>query len=360
MDGVRHDYVDQPDLEAFRFLNENGLKAKSLIPVYQSSTFPSHVSMATGVTPEKHGIMHNSFYDRSKGTYSYSADADWIQSPPIWAILEKQNIKTATYFWVGSETDWRGIDISYSKAPFNIEIGEEEKLNQIINWLTLKPEQRPRLIMSWWRGTDSVSHRMGSTHPSVYEQLRKQDKILKKLIEEIGNLGLWNEVTLLVLSDHGMSDVSNFIDIKKILNDSSIDARISLGPAVGHIFLNNKGEKDKAIQALKANQYLSAWPIENLPSAYNMSHKDRTGDVVVTTTAPNMLVRGIISNPPKGMHGYNPSINDEMDGIFFAYGAGVKNKKIGKINQIDIAPTILNLLRVKIPEHMTGQKIDLN
>ena len=59
MDGVRHDYVDQPDLEAFRFLNENGLKAKSLIPVYQSSTFPSHVSMATGVTPEKHGIMHN-------------------------------------------------------------------------------------------------------------------------------------------------------------------------------------------------------------------------------------------------------------------------------------------------------------
>ena len=158
MDGVRHDYVDQPDLEAFRFLNENGLKAKSLIPVYQSSTFPSHVSMATGVTPEKHGIMHNSFYDRSKGTYNYSAEADWIQSPPIWAILEKQNVKTATYFWVGSETDWRGINISYSKAPFDGEIGEEEKLNEIINWLTLKPELRPRLIMSWWRGTDSVSH----------------------------------------------------------------------------------------------------------------------------------------------------------------------------------------------------------
>ena len=44
-----------------------------------------------------------------------------------------------------------------------------------------------------------------------------------------------------------------------------------------------------------------------------MYHKDRTGDVVVTTTAPNMLVRGIISNPPKGMHGYNPKINDEME-----------------------------------------------
>ena len=359
MDGVRHDYVDQPDLEAFRFLNENGLKAKSLIPVYQSSTFPSHVSMATGVTPEKHGIMHNSFYDRSKGTYSYSADADWIQSPPIWAILEKQNIKTATYFWVGSETDWRGIDISYSKAPFNIEIGEEEKLNQIINWLTLKPEQRPRLIMSWWRGTDSVSHRMGSTHPSVYEQLRKQDKILKKLIEEIGNLGLWNEVTLLVLSDHGMSDVSNFIDIKKILNDSSIDARISLGPAVGHIFLNNKGEKDKAIQALEVNQFLSAWPIENLPSAYNMSHKDRTGDVVVTTTAPNMLVKGIISNPPKGMHGYNPRHNKQMHGIFLAYGNKVANKRLQKVHQLDIAPTILDLLNLDVPKYMQGRIIDL-
>ena len=143
-------------------------------------------------------------------------------------------------------------------------------------------------------------------------------------------------------------------------SDSSIDARISLGPAVGHIFLNNEEEKDKAIQALKGNQYLSVWPIENLPSTYNMSHKDRTGDVVVTTSAPNMLVGGIISNPPKGMHGYNPKINDEMDGIFFAYGSGVKSKKIGKVNQIDIAPTILNLLRIEIPEHMTGRIIEMN
>ena len=91
-----------------------------------------------------------------------------------------------------------------------------------------------------------------------------------------------------------------------------------------------------------------------------MYHKDRTGDVVVTTTAPNMLVRGIISNPPKRMHGYTPKINDEMDGIFFAYGSGVRNKKIGKIDQIDIAPTILNILRVKIPEYMTGRIINLN
>ena len=118
-----------------------------------------------------------------------------------------------------------------------------------------------------------------------------------------------------------------------------------MGPAVGHIFLNNKEEKDKAIQALKGNQYLSAWPIENLPSTYNMSHKDRTG-MLLYYFSPNMLVGGIISNPPKGMHGYNPKINDEMDGIFSRM-VQVLKKKIGKIDQIDIAPTILNLLRVR-------------
>ena len=102
MDGVRHDFPKLSQKGGFEYIQAEGLSASSLVPVYQSTTFPSHVSMATGVTPDKHGILHNSFYDVNRGTYSYSPDASWIESEPVWAILERNNIKTATYFWVGS------------------------------------------------------------------------------------------------------------------------------------------------------------------------------------------------------------------------------------------------------------------
>lgn len=360
MDGVRHDYVNNPKLDGFNFITQNGTKAESLVPVYQSSTFPSHVTMATGVTPDHHGIMHNSFYDKTKGSFSYSAEADWIEIPPIWAILEKQNIKTATYFWVGSETDWRGINITYSKAPFDGSIEEDQKLNQIITWLSLEPQHRPRLIMSWWKGTDSVAHQKGPSHPDVYRELAKQDKILKKLIDEISLLDLWHKVTLLIVSDHGMSDVSNFINVKEILKEHSIKAKVSTGPAVTHIFLEEGEDIDNVLDILKTNQNLSVWSKEELPISFNMKHANRTGDVIVTTSAPNMLVSRRSSNPPKGMHGYNPEVNHEMNGIFLAFGNGVKNKSIEKVDQVDLAPTILGLLGEEIPEYMNGKEIDLN
>ena len=61
MDGMRHDISKSGDLDAFERIATRGLKAEHLIPVYQSTTYPGHVSLATGVYPDQHGILHNSF-----------------------------------------------------------------------------------------------------------------------------------------------------------------------------------------------------------------------------------------------------------------------------------------------------------
>lgn len=359
LDGLRFDYLERTETEAFSYITKEGARASSLVPVYQSSTFPTHVTMATGVTPDLHGILHNSFYDKERGSFSYSPDASWIQSEPVWSIVENQDIKTATYFWVGSETDWRETSISYSKAPFNGRISEKEKLDQILEWLDMDIDLRPRLIMSWWHGTDSVAHQKGATHPDVFKQLNKQDKILFQLIEEITRRNIWDKVTLLVVSDHGMSDVSNFINLKEILKLNSIDARISTGPAVAHIFLDKKEELKRAISSLQENQHLSVWSKEDLPKEFNMFNETRTGDVIVTTSIPNMLVTRNNSNPPIGMHGYNPKDNKHMHGIFLAYGNKVANKRLQKVHQLDITPTILDLLNLDVPEYMQGKIIEL-
>ena len=360
MDGVRYDFPQLTNNGGFDLIELDGLKATSLIPVYQSSTFPAHISMATGVTPDKHGVLHNSFYDKTRGTYSYSADASWIEAEPVWSILERNNIKTATYFWVGSETDWNGTQISYSKAPFDNGVLEKDKTRKILEWVDLDSDLRPRLIMSWWHGTDTISHKKGSLDLEVIQQLRKQDQELLNLINEITKRNIWDIVTLIIVSDHGISDVSNYINLKEILNINSIDARLSIGPAVGHIFLDNHDELKRSESILKKVPELTVWERASLPSEYNMLHEQRTGDLIVTTDAPNMLVTWNSSNPPKGMHGYDPVDNIEMEGIFFALGNNVSNLKIEKVHQLDIAPTILNLLDVDIPNYMSGDIINLN
>mgnify|MGYP006096726213 FL=1 len=359
LDGFRYDYPMQSSNGGFSKITKEGLKASYLVPVYQSSTYPAHVSMATGVSPVKHGILHNGFFDTNKGSFSYDPNANWIEVAPLWILAEQQGIKTATYFWVGSETDWNGVNITYSKAPFNGRITEKEKISQILSWLELPELERPKLIMSWWHGADSKAHEVGPNHKSVTNQIVKQDKLLLSLIKKIEERNLWHKTTLIVVSDHGMSEISNLINIKKILQSESVEARLSLGPALGHIFLDDKEDIDLAMKALKKNKKLQVYKKTNLPLKIG-THRTRTGDIVLTTSAPNMLVSRNNKNPPKGMHGYDPTINKEMNGIFYAYGYGVANKSINVVHQLDLVPTIAELLGIKLPDYMEGNVIQLD
>ncbi|MFL2701843.1 MAG: alkaline phosphatase family protein [Gammaproteobacteria bacterium] len=360
MDGLRHDYPDKSAAGGFSLISSKGVKAKSLIPVYQSTTFPTHVSMATGVYPNTHGIMHNSFYDTNKGSYSYSPEANWIESKPIWAYLEERGIKTATYFWVGSETAWNGIEISYSKFPFSNSVSEETKIQQILKWLSLPENQRPRLIMSWWHGIDSSAHKYGMSDNKVSQKFIEQDKHLLDLINKIEEKGLWKRLTLIVVSDHGMTDISNLININELLKKGKIKSKVSLGPAVGHIFLDNQDDIPKAEKVLKQNKFLTVKRKNEIDESLNLIHPTRTGDIVIFTESPNMLVSRKNNNPPIGMHGYNPKTNKDMEGIFLAYGNKIKPMKISKVKQVDVAPTILSLLGVEIPKYMEGKEIKFN
>ena len=359
LDGFRYDYPNQSVDGGFSKIAKEGLRADYLTPVYQSSTYPAHVSMATGVSPIKHGILHNGFFDTKKGSFSYDPDANWIEVAPLWILAEQQGIKAATYFWVGSETDWNGTSISYSKAPFNGRVTEKEKISQILSWMDMSEGQRPRLIMSWWHGTDSIAHELGPNHKSVINQINKQDKLLLSLINQIEERKLWSKTTLIVVSDHGMSEITNLINIKEILKSDSINARLSLGPAIGHIFLEEEKEIPQALMALRANKELQVYSRDEIPTEIGV-HESRTGDIVLTTSAPNMLVSRNNKTPPKGMHGYNPSLNKEMNGIFYAYGFGVANKSIDGIHQLDLAPTAAKLLGIKMPDIIEGRAIQLD
>lgn len=63
LDGFRYDYAERDSATKLLEFAKKGVAAKALIPVFPTSTFPNHYSIATGLYPAHHGIVENTFWD---------------------------------------------------------------------------------------------------------------------------------------------------------------------------------------------------------------------------------------------------------------------------------------------------------
>ncbi|MFT7686841.1 MAG: putative AlkP superfamily pyrophosphatase or phosphodiesterase [Candidatus Azotimanducaceae bacterium] len=370
-DGMRHDFPDVAQFPALQRLEKEGVRAKSLIPVYPSSTFATHVSMATGVHPEVHGIIDNKFYDRDKGHYAYSGDASWVEAEPIWISAERQGITAATFFWVSSETEWQGLGATYRQAPFDGSVPESEKVDKIVSWLDLPKDLRPHLIMSYWRGADDVAHSKGPNHEDVTSRIHEQDAQLARLLKAIDDRNLWDSTTLLLVSDHGMAEVNQTIDIGHFVEENEIDIILAGGGSIRHIFTKDDNDKAALMTLLSKVPNINAYEKESLPAEFYFAFPNRTGDIVVTTEAPYVFAEDTtllkaqkliapIMNWKTGAHGFTPK-NPQMHAIFFGLGRGINtDNKLGSVHQLQIAPTIAKLLAIDPPAGADAESINLS
>lgn len=367
-DGFRHDYMDRVALPAARRLAREGLRARRLTTVRPSDTFPSHISLATGTYPDRHGIVGNFFLDRELGFYGMSADTRWLQAEPLWIAAERQGVPAATYFWVGSEQDWRGQGTRYRVAPFDGSRPETEKTAQILTWLRLPPAQRPRLIMSYWRGADRVGHRYGPDSGRVLAQLKDQDQVLGELLAGLDALDRWDQLTLLLVSDHGMTAVGDYLPVREALTDAGIEATV-IGQALAHVFLEDLNQLPQATEVLAAvHPALTVTPGNALPTQWRLQHPQRTGDLVLTAPPPFVLSRadgfeGLVMGALRrfgwdfGGHGYDPQRPD-MGATFLALGRGVDPAQtLDEVRVIDIAATVAGLLGIDPPAHSEGRSV---
>ncbi len=370
-DGLRHDFLEQYDrteqLHALRRLWSQGVRAGRLTPVFPSNTFPGHVSMATGTYPDRHGIVDNIFLDREQGLYRNRADANWLQAEPLWIAAERQGIPAATYFWVGSETDWHGQRARFRVAPFDASRPEADKVDQILAWLGLPRGERPRLIMSYWAGMDHVGHDYGPASHRVRSQLEAQDLQLGRLLAGLDAMKAWSYTTLLLVSDHGMTETGRFLDLRGVLAENGIGAKV-FGSPVANVFLDDPAQLEMATIAIRALGPVQVYEGPLLPAELRLRHPTRTGDLVVSVGPPYVLQR------PQGLegyfvgmlyalgwsfggHGYDPALPD-MGGVFMAMGRGIApGLEIAQAHQIDVAPTVARLLDIEPPLQSEGRLI---
>ena len=217
LDGSRWDYADYYDMPFFDSLATVGVKAR-MEPSFPSSTFPNHYTMATGLVPDHHGLVNNSFWDpETDGDYAISSkdarfDPHYYGGEPIWITAQKQGVKCGVVYWVGSDiaigpeeneypTYWRHWD---QKPHWNF----DERVDEIVRLMSLPEEERPQLVMGYFDEPDHQGHVHGPFSPETKAMAEHMDSLMHALYLRLKALPHGDRINFILAGDHGMTEIS--------------------------------------------------------------------------------------------------------------------------------------------------------
>jgi predicted AlkP superfamily pyrophosphatase or phosphodiesterase len=353
LDGTRPADLTAERLPALVAFARRGARAERLVPSFPTTTFPNHVTLVTGVAPERHGIVDNTFVDPERGLFEKKDIPTWLEVEPLWSLLGRAGIVSASFYWVGSEGAWPGGVAPRYWTPFSSQTPEPEKVAQILAWLDLPEPERPHFVTAWFHGADRASHLHGPDSPEAGRVLVEQNASLEVLFAGLDARALWDSTTVLVVSDHGMMMPERRVDLAAALERAGVEGARVIG--IGG-FASVRVEERRIARAVEAAraQGLEAWRREDAPASLRLAN-DRFGPVVVVAPRGTAIVHAGLSI--RGFHGHRPEV-PEMSALLVAAGRGVEpGTRLGDVSNLDVAPTILALLEVPVPEWMEGVAI---
>jgi predicted AlkP superfamily pyrophosphatase or phosphodiesterase len=360
LDAFRHDYVQRLHPPALEALASRGVRAEALISAFPSKTFPNHYTLATGLYPGRHGIVGNSFYDPALDAWYRSSDtavvreARWYGGEPIWATAERNGVRSASYFWSGSEAPIGGVRPSIS-MQYDARVPNSRRVDESVAWLRRDPAVRPHLVLLYMSDVDDTTHRYGPDAPNTATAVASVDRALRRLLDSIAVLPIRDSVNVVVVSDHGMTTTSTerVLPVFDALLRAGIDTvgiRASdNGPTMSLWFGGDAARVARARAALAtALAHADVYGRNDIPARLHLAGNPRAGDLLLVAWPGNILQRRASDKAPAlGAHGYDPAWED-MQGIFIAAGPNVRNAGvIPAFENVNVYPFIAALLRLQ-------------
>ncbi|MBW3540827.1 MAG: ectonucleotide pyrophosphatase/phosphodiesterase [Planctomycetes bacterium] len=412
VDGLANFYLDDPraDMPTLRRLAREGARADGLVCSFPTVTWPNHTTLVTGTSPARHGVIGNNYLDRQSGEkIAFIPDPlfdkdEIVKVPTVYDAAHGAGLVTAGIVWPATRSartlDWTVPDMFGDEAwpkygtktwldelrqagiPVDRHGGWTSESGGGVqrDWLYTRmaahlfEHHPPNLLLIHLVEVDHVQHRHGPRSPDAYWSVSFADDRIRDLWESAQRSPFAKNTTFLIASDHGFFPIEHDIRpnarlrelglietegekiTKKhawcvaqggacmvyILDDSrrselakelqrefaAIDGvQVVLGPEE----MVRLGQPMREDDPRAPDFWLSA------KSGYSFSEAHSAGEVVVP------------KNSRGGTHGYLPDQPD-MLGTLVISGAGVDaGTKLGKVQSIDVAPTIARLLGVELP-----------
>lgn len=357
MDGFRWDYLDRVETPNLDRLIARGVRAESLIPPFPSRTFPSHYTIVTGLHVGHHGILSNIIRDPRWPEVFRMPDraqvqnARWWQGEPIWVTAERQGRKAAVCFWPGSEAPIKGVRPS-DWSPFDVSMPFEARVDRVLSWLDRPAAQRPALMITYFEEPNRSGHRYGALAAETMAAVRRVDAMFGRLLDGLEQRQLASAVNIVVVSDHGMTD----IDPQHVIRIDELakleDGEVLDQGAILQIFTASDERTEALYKELHgAHAHLSVYRRQDVPERFHIDHP-RLPDIlgvpdvgweVLTTRLLDRLGGRVI----KGDHGHDPE-HPDMQGIFFAAGPSfVSGARVPALKAVDVYNILAQALNLE-------------
>ncbi len=297
-------------------------------PSFPALTCTAQSNYLTGVSPDRHGVVGNGWYDRD-----YSEVCFWKQSnhlvsaPKIWDELKKSNkdFTCAQLFWWYNmyatvdysitprplyPADGRKVFDIYT-SPFSIRSDIKRDLGEFpfpafwgpragiesSQWIAnaakwIEDKYQPTLNLIYLPHLDYNLQRLGPDDPAIRDDLARIDVVVQGLIDYFGS----RSVQVVLLSEYGLTAVNRpvhlnrvlreegFIAIKNELGLEQLDCGASTAFAVAdhqiaHVYVNDLSRLHSVRGLLEKTTGVESVLGTSEKSRFGIDHR-RSGDLI--------------------------------------------------------------------------------
>lgn len=407
IDGLAAFHLDNPalDLPNIRALAAAGVRARAQT-VFPSMTHPSHTTLVTGTTPRHHGVIDNRLVDRRTGARFHVTNlprAESVKVPTLFDAVHRQGRRTAAFFWpetkddpsiddnvaevfdasemadpravspaLRSDLQRAGVPIdsyfTFYDDPFTQGAADVALTRAAIHVLTAR---QPALLALHLLAADKVQHEVGADHYLSQAAVTTADHCVGLIRAAVAAAGIADRTTIAVVADHGFVTVRDELNLAPVLSDAALAGRVQWAAdgwyVWGELLPAFQPARDGAVlervlsraaatagvaRIVRPGEFAALGYPEYAESPYVPGQYLIAGDItthLVLDPSSTEITRRPRARPYHG-HGYFPDAAS-MQAAFVLAGAGVTpGRDLGRIGNVDVAPTIARLLGVELPQ----------
>ena len=418
-DGLQPSQVTPEHMPVVSGLADNGVRFLHNHASFPTVTRGNSTSLVTGVTPGKHGLTANkSIFPEFSKTEVVDAlvpklpkinrlnDGKLLLVPTLGELISADNLK-----WVSVVGGTSGN--AYVQHPNADKFGDVVIHHEFTNppehhdtivgrfgaWPPKKTpaadlvertadvaieyalgELNPDVFMVWFPEPDTSQHAFGIDSPEARAMYTLADSQLGRILEAIATDSSGDEPDIFVVSDHGYSTIDSVIDVHAELANAGFgpgsgDDHVVIAENGGAVLLytpaKSEGLTDRLLDWLDAQEWVGAIATD-LPNSRNNNYPamreiglegPRSPDIAVAmrstaTELPAPHARsGAAAGGKVGAGSHGGSSPAELHNTLIVSGpsfvSGLRSEMAS--GNIDVAPTILELLGLTQPDHFDGR-----